>query len=120
MKLEWPGAHGHHALSAQAVTVPNGVSQRTTPHPRQGEQVVKGRCGAIVRVPWDDDLAEPAAERGIRESLVPGGASRLDRLRPAVLQAYTALAEVLIGTLVVGQGQRRVTRRPGGAAGAPG
>lgn len=107
MTLEWLGAHGYNPLIEQAITVINGVSQRSTPHADQAVAVVSGRCRAIVRVPWDDHLAEPETERGIRDSLAMPGASRLRQLRPAVQQAYTALAGVLVRQLAAGQQERR-------------
>jgi MinD-like ATPase involved in chromosome partitioning or flagellar assembly len=112
MTLEWLSAHGHGALSASAILLLNGVSQRSTPHAEQAEQVVSGRCRAIVRVPWDDHLAEPQNERGIRESLedTGGAPSELGRLRPAVLQAYTALAGVLVSALAASPRRGRVAR----------
>jgi hypothetical protein len=62
-------------------------------------------------VPWDDHLAEPEAERGIRDSLqAADGQARLERLRPAVLQAYTALAGVLVSSLGADPARRRVAR----------
>jgi hypothetical protein len=64
-----------------------------------------------VRVPWDDHLAEPQAERGIRDSLDPAAAaSRLGQLRPPVLQAYTALAGVLVAALAASPQRRRVAQ----------
>src|SRR6266702_4724114 len=107
MTLEWLGAHGYNPLIEQAITVINGVSQRSTPNADQAVAVVSGRCRAIVRVPWDDHLAEPETERGIRDSLAMPGASRLRQLRPAVQQAYTALAGVLVRQLAAGQQERR-------------
>jgi hypothetical protein len=105
MTLEWLGANGHGELSAGSVTVLNGVSQRSVRHAEQAELVARGRCRAIVRVPWDDHLAEPENERGIRESLAAGAPSRLERLRPPVLAAYTALAGVVVSSLA-GAGPR--------------
>jgi MinD-like ATPase involved in chromosome partitioning or flagellar assembly len=106
MTLEWLGAHGYGPLSAQAVAVLNGVSQRSAGHAEHAERVLSGQCRAIVRVPWDDHLAEPESERGIRESLAaPGAATRLGELRPAVLSAYTALAGVLVAALAAGETQ---------------
>jgi MinD-like ATPase involved in chromosome partitioning or flagellar assembly len=100
MTLEWLHAHGQGALVARAITVLNGVSQRSQPHAARAEQVVRGRCRAVVRIPWDDRLAEPPAERGIRESLAPPvPSSRLDRLRPQVRHAYLALAGVVVAGL---------------------
>jgi MinD-like ATPase involved in chromosome partitioning or flagellar assembly len=111
MTLEWLGAHGYEALAANSITVVNGLSKRSMPHAEQAELVVRGRCRAIVRVPWDDHLAEPQAERGIRDSLDPGAtASRLGQLRPPVLQAYTALAGVLVAALAASPQRRRVAR----------
>ena len=54
-----------------------------------------------MRVPWDDHLAEPATEQGIRESIETAGTtpSPVAQLRPAVRQAYIALAGVVISTL---------------------
>jgi MinD-like ATPase involved in chromosome partitioning or flagellar assembly len=111
MTQEWLGAHGYGALAANSITVVNGLSKRSMPHAEQAELVVRGRCRAIVRVPWDDHLAEPQAERGIRDSLEPDAAlSRLGQLRPPVLQAYTALAGVLVAALAASPHRRRVAR----------
>jgi MinD-like ATPase involved in chromosome partitioning or flagellar assembly len=111
MTREWLGAHGYEALATNSITVVNGLSKRSMPHAEQAELVVRGRCRAIVRVPWDDHLAEPETERGIRDSLDPGAAaSRLGQLRPPVLQAYTALAGVLVAALAATPQRRRVAR----------
>jgi MinD-like ATPase involved in chromosome partitioning or flagellar assembly len=111
MTQEWLGAHGYEALAANSITVVNGLSKRSMPHAEQAELVVRGRCRAIVRVPWDDHLAEPQAERGIRDSLDPDAAlSRLGQLRPPVLQAYTALAGVLVAALAASPQRRRAAR----------
>jgi MinD-like ATPase involved in chromosome partitioning or flagellar assembly len=111
MTQEWLGAHGYEALAANSITVVNGLSKRSMPHAEQAELVVRGRCRAIVRVAWDDHLAEPLADRGIRDSFDPGAAaSRLGQLRPPVLQAYTALAGVLVAALAASPQRRRVAR----------
>jgi MinD-like ATPase involved in chromosome partitioning or flagellar assembly len=111
MTAEWLGAHGYAALAANSITVVNGLSKRSMPHAEQAELVVRGRCRAIVRVPWDDHLAEPQAERRITGSLDPdAAASRLGQLRPPVLQAYTALAGVLVAALAASPQRRRVAR----------
>ena len=111
MTCEWLGAHGQTALATHSIAMINGVSRRSVRHAEQAELVLRGRCRAIVRVPWDDHLAEPEAERGIRDSLeAADGASQLSRLHPAVLQAYTALAGVLISALVSGPARRRAAR----------
>ena len=54
---QWLGAHGYGELAARAVTVVNGVSKRTKDDVVRAESVVRGRCRAIVRVPWDDLLS---------------------------------------------------------------
>jgi MinD-like ATPase involved in chromosome partitioning or flagellar assembly len=111
MTQEWLGAHGYGALTANSITVVNGLSKRSMPHAEQAELVVRGRCRAIVRVPWDDHLAEPQSERGIRDSLDASAVtSRLGQLRPPVLQAYTALAGVLIAALTTSPQRRRAAR----------
>jgi MinD-like ATPase involved in chromosome partitioning or flagellar assembly len=110
MTCEWLGAHGQAPLAEHSVALINGVSRRSVQHAEQTELVLRGRCRAIVRVPWDDHLAEPGTERGIRDSLEPGGPSRLGRLHPAVLQAYTALAGVLVSALAADPAQRRAPR----------
>jgi MinD-like ATPase involved in chromosome partitioning or flagellar assembly len=111
MTQEWLGAHGYDSLTANSIAVVNGLSKRSMPHAEQAELVVRGRCRAIVRVPWDDHLAEPQTERGIRDSLDPSAAvSRLGQLRPPVLQAYTALAGVLIAALAASPQRRGAAR----------
>ena len=102
MIVEWLGAHGHSALAAHSIAVINGVSQRSVRHAEQAELILRRRCRAMVRVPWDDHLAGPATGLGIRDGLqAPPGPSRLDRLTPAALQAYTALAAALVSSLVI-------------------
>jgi MinD-like ATPase involved in chromosome partitioning or flagellar assembly len=111
MTCEWLGAHGQSALAAHSIAMINGVSRRSVRHAEQAELVLRGRCRAMVRVPWDDHLAEPEPERGIRASVqAPGAPSRLDRLHPAVLQAYTALAGVLVSALTADPARRRAAR----------
>jgi MinD-like ATPase involved in chromosome partitioning or flagellar assembly len=111
MTCEWLVGHGHSGLATRSIAMINGVSRRSVRHAEQAELVLRGRCRAIVRVPWDDHLAEPESERGIRASLQAGGGpSRLDRLHPAVRQAYTALAGVLVSALVAEPAQRRAAR----------
>jgi MinD-like ATPase involved in chromosome partitioning or flagellar assembly len=111
MTTEWLAAHGYDALTANSITVLNGLSKRSMPHAEQAELVVRGRCRAIVRVPWDDHLAEPQAEQGIRDSFDQAPEpSRLRRLRPPVLQAYTALAGVLVASLADRPQPRRAVR----------
>jgi MinD-like ATPase involved in chromosome partitioning or flagellar assembly len=82
---QWLTAHGYGELAARAVTVVNGVSKRTTQDVLRAESVARGRCRAIVRVPWDDLL-----------SARPGSPSAL---HPQTRLAYTALAGVLVAGL---------------------
>jgi len=111
MTCEWLSGHGHAALARHSIAVTNGVSQRSVRHAEQAELVLRGRCRAMVRVPWDDHLAEPEAERGVRVSLeAANGQARLARLRPAVVQAYTALAGVLVSSLADDPARRQAAR----------
>jgi hypothetical protein len=73
MTFEWLEAHGQAGLAAGAIMVLNGVSRRTTPHVEQAERVAAGRCRAIVRVPWDDQLQNPSAKRTLAGA--PGSAA---------------------------------------------
>jgi hypothetical protein len=81
---QWLGAHGHGELAARAVTVVNGVSRRTRDDVLRAESVARGRCRAIVRVPWDDLLSSHP------------GTHRQTTLQPQTRLAYTALAGVLV------------------------
>jgi MinD-like ATPase involved in chromosome partitioning or flagellar assembly len=111
MTQEWLTAHGFDALTADSITVVNGLSKRSMSHAEQAELVVRGRCRAIVRVPWDDHLAGSPAELRTGGSPGPGApASRLGQLRPPVVQAYTALAGVLIAALAASPQRRRAAR----------
>ncbi|MGI5286939.1 TcpE family conjugal transfer membrane protein [Nonomuraea polychroma] len=85
MTYEWLDGHGCAELRRRAVMVVNGVSRRSMADVEQAESVARGRCRAIVRVPWEDDLA-------------PGGAEIVDpgQLRAAGRRAYLALAGVVV------------------------
>jgi MinD-like ATPase involved in chromosome partitioning or flagellar assembly len=87
---QWLDAHGYDELAGRAVTVVNGVSRRSLEDVRQAESVARGRCRAIVRVPWDD-LLSPGGNRAAESPAALGPQTRL---------AYTALAGVLIAGLV--------------------
>jgi hypothetical protein len=84
---QWLGAHGYGELAARAVTVVNGVSRRTKDDVLRAESVVRGRCRAILRVPWDDLLSSR-----------PGPIEQAT-LQPQTRLAYTALAGVLVTSL---------------------
>jgi len=97
---QWLSAHGYDELAARAVTVVNGVSRRNLEDVRQAESVARGRCRAIVRVPWDD--------------LLSAGADAPAALAPQTRLACTALAGVLVAGLaprVVEQGTAAVGPR---------
>jgi MinD-like ATPase involved in chromosome partitioning or flagellar assembly len=100
MTLEWLEAHGHADLARNCTTVINGISRQTLMHAEQAETVARGRCRAIVRVPWDDQLRNPAPERSPDgESVAPLALGGGRMLGPGAVQAYTALAGVLVAGL---------------------
>ena len=86
MTFEWLDGHGYAGLRARSIVVVNGVSKRSLPDVEAAEQVARGSCRAIVRVPWDDH--------------VPGGHT-LDfgSLRASTRRAHGALAGVLVTSL---------------------
>ena len=94
MTQEWLGANGHGDLAARAVTVVNGVSRASMGDVEQTEAVARGRCRAIVRIPWEDALAD--------------GAAGVSALRPHARHAYTALAGVLVAGLAAVPVPRKV------------
>ena len=97
---EWLEAHGHAQLADDAITVLNGVSRHTLPHVEQAEALARGRCRAIVRVPWDDHLKDREPERVAPPAPgAPGPKPLAGSLSPAALHAYTALAGVLVAAL---------------------
>ncbi|TDD16382.1 MinD/ParA family ATP-binding protein [Nonomuraea diastatica] len=97
MTYEWLDGHGCAELRRRAVMVVNGVSRRSMADVEQAEAVARGRCRAIVRVPWEDDLA-------------PGGAEVVEpgQLRAAGRRAYLALA----GVVIAGFAAKAQTVRP--------
>jgi MinD-like ATPase involved in chromosome partitioning or flagellar assembly len=96
MTQEWLTAHDHDALAAGAVMVINGVSGRSMAHVEQAEAIASGRCRAIVRVPWEDQLGTGGGP------CAGTGALRL----PARL-ALTALAGLIVSGLAAGSGEPR-------------
>jgi MinD-like ATPase involved in chromosome partitioning or flagellar assembly len=90
MTLDWLDGHGSTELRRRAILVINGVSRRSMGGVEQAEAVARGRCRAIVRVPWDDELA-------------PGrpGAADPAHLRAGGRRAYLALAGVVASGLAV-------------------
>ncbi|MFD1940166.1 TcpE family conjugal transfer membrane protein [Nonomuraea mangrovi] len=95
MTYEWLDGHGCADLRRRAVMVVNGVSRRSMTDVEQAEAVARGRCRAIVRVPWEDELAQ-----GGTEPVEPG------QLRPAGRRAYLALAGVVIAGFASAQSTR--------------
>jgi MinD-like ATPase involved in chromosome partitioning or flagellar assembly len=93
MTQEWLASHEHGGLAANAVLVVNGVSGRSLADVEQAEAIAAGRCRAIVRVPWEDQLG---ADDGPCAGIVP--------LRPVPRRALTALAGLLMGSLAAGPG----------------
>ena len=87
MTFEWLDGNGYSALRANSVLVVNGVSKRSLPDVDAAERVARGRCRAIVRIPWDDHL-------GASYTKIDVGA-----LKPATKRAHGALAGVLVNTL---------------------
>jgi hypothetical protein len=79
---DWLDAHGFADLAMHSVTLVNGVSRRSLPDVEAAEAVARGRCRAIVRVPWDD--------------MLPVGSAGPSTLHPQTRVAYTALAGVLV------------------------
>jgi MinD-like ATPase involved in chromosome partitioning or flagellar assembly len=104
---EWLEAHGHAELADGAITVLNGVSRHTMRHVEQAEALARGRCRAIIRVPWDDSLKNQEPQRAASPdqattaSLAGGGLSQ------GALNAYTALAGVLVTALADEPEQQR-------------
>jgi hypothetical protein len=66
------------------------VSRRTKDDVLRAESVARGRCRAIVRVPWDDLLSSRQASP---QQATP------QTMQPQTRLAYTALAGVLIAAL---------------------
>lgn len=96
MTFEWLDSHGHAGLVADAIMVMNGVSRRSMPHVEQAERVCIGRCRAIVRVPWDDQLKTQVVNP---PSSANAGQRWTGLLSPVTVSACTALAGVLAATM---------------------
>jgi MinD-like ATPase involved in chromosome partitioning or flagellar assembly len=87
MTFDWLDGNGYGALRANSVLVVNGVSKRSLGDVDAAERVARGRCRAIVRIPWDDHL-------GSSYTKIDVGA-----LRPATKRAHGALGGVLVNVL---------------------
>ncbi|MEU3016572.1 TcpE family conjugal transfer membrane protein [Nocardiopsis sp. NPDC007018] len=87
MTFEWLDGNGYANLRAHSTLVVNGVSKRSLQDVDAAERVARGRCRAIVRIPWDDHL-------GSSYTKIDVGA-----LRPATKRAHGALGGVLVNSL---------------------
>ncbi|HLX47072.1 MAG TPA: TcpE family conjugal transfer membrane protein [Streptosporangiaceae bacterium] len=91
MTREWLETHDHRGLAANAIMVLNGVSGRSMADVESAEAIVVGRCRAIVRVPWEDQLGDQ-----------DGPCAGTAPLRLRARQALTALTGVLVSGLAAG------------------
>ena len=96
---EWLEAHGHAELADDSIIVLNGVSRHTMRHVEQAEALARGRCRAIIRVPWDDSLKNPGPERAAAPDQATMADPASGGLSQGALNAYTALAGVLVTAL---------------------
>jgi len=111
MTFEWLEAHAQADLAGDAIMVMNGVSRGTMPHVEQAERVCIGRCRAIVRVPWDDQLKAHMMKRTSSASSGPqAGQQRTGLLSPATVSACTALAGVIAAALAGPEAAAEVPR----------
>jgi MinD-like ATPase involved in chromosome partitioning or flagellar assembly len=104
---EWLEAHGHAELADDSIIVLNGVSRHTMRHVEQAEALARGRCRAIVRVPWDDSLKNPGPERVAPPDQATMAGPATGGLSQGALNAYTALAGVLVTALAEAPEQQR-------------
>jgi hypothetical protein len=104
---EWLEAHGHTELADGAIIVLNGVSRHTMRHVEQAEALARGRCRAIIRVPWDDSLKNPGPERAAPPGQATTAGPAGGGLSQGALNAYTALAGVLVTALADAPEQQR-------------
>jgi MinD-like ATPase involved in chromosome partitioning or flagellar assembly len=105
---EWLEANGHGDLADAAIVVLNGVSRHTMPHVEQAEALARGRCRAIVRVPWDDRLRNHDSERPVSSRPGRPQVSVAGPMSIAAVHAYTALAGVLVAAVASVPEQLRV------------
>jgi MinD-like ATPase involved in chromosome partitioning or flagellar assembly len=104
---EWLEAHGHAELADDAIIVLNGVSRHTMRHVEQAEALARGRCRAIIRVPWDESLKNPGPERIAPPDQATMADQATGALSQGALNAYTALAGVLVTALADAPEQQR-------------
>src|SRR5690606_25608232 len=101
LTFEWLDGHGYADLRSRAIVVINGVSRRSLADVDAAEQVARGNCRAIVRVPWDDHIA---AARSVID---------VKALRQTTRRAHAALAAVVAAHLAARttEPERRPPRR---------
>jgi MinD-like ATPase involved in chromosome partitioning or flagellar assembly len=111
---QWLSAHGYGEAAARAVTVINGVGRRPSEDVLRAEAAAKGRCRAIVRVPWDPGGYGGAGSPSVRGG-IPGGRppGEVEALNPQTRLAYTALAGVIVSGLPASRAVRIPGRSPG-------
>ena len=111
MTMEWLEAHGHARLAEGSIAVLNGVSKHTMTHVEQAEAMAVGRCRAIIRVPWDDQLGHLAMPHpGHNDSLGPEhrhAAGLASASAERAERAYTALAGMLVASMAAAPELRR-------------
>ena len=76
-------------------------------HVEQAEALARGRCRAIIRVPWDDSLKNPGPERVAAPDQATMAGPAGGGLSQGALNAYTALAGVLVAALADAPEQQR-------------
>ncbi|MGD0066587.1 MAG: hypothetical protein ABSB76_24470 [Streptosporangiaceae bacterium] len=108
---QWLNTHGYTGLAVRAVTVVNGVSRRTMPDVLRAESVARGRCRAIVRVPWDDLLSARLVTSGQLTMSDPPATPAA--VHPQTRLAYTALAGVLVAGMAAASRASVPGRNPG-------
>jgi putative peptide zinc metalloprotease protein len=77
--LDWLNENGHAELVRNAVAVVNAVREEGLVEVDKIGEHFKGRCRAVVRVPWDPHLSA-------------GAETQVDRLRPVTRHAYLEVA----------------------------
>ena len=114
MTFEWLEAHGQAELAKASIMTLNGVSRRTAHFVEQADRVCSGRCRAIVRVPWDDQLQSKMAKQN-HATIAGSQASQhwTGVLSPQTAAAYTALAGVLVAGLAEDRPDPEPTVRAG-------
>jgi hypothetical protein len=101
MTFEWLEAHGQADLTAGSIMVMNGVSRRSLPQVEQAERVCIGRCRAIVRVPWDDQLKDQTMKQRPGGSVATHASQHwAGLLGHGTANAYAALAGVVVSALI--------------------